>query len=134
MHAHLLPEPLSFPYVACSFVPECTRPFFPEAPILLALVGILHITKLHVVRASVQFSVCDIFTWVHAHGYGCGLKLLQVVFSSGEELVNGEAYTHISILAWIVSQYSGFHVCFFSVWESFITFIFIFLHINYNSA
>lgn len=30
-------------------------------------------TKLHVVTASVQFSVCDIFTRVHAHGYGACL-------------------------------------------------------------
>lgn len=42
----------------------------PRRPVLLALVGVLHMTKLHVVTASVQFSVCDIFTGVHAHGYG----------------------------------------------------------------
>ena len=43
--------------------PECTHhTLLPDAPILLALVEILHITKLHVVTASMQFSVCDIFT------------------------------------------------------------------------
>lgn len=51
--------------------PECLhRTLLPRGSILPALVEILHITKLHVVTASVQFSVCDIFTWVHAHGYG----------------------------------------------------------------
>lgn len=60
----------SRPWRACCILNVCITPFSPDAPILPALVEILHITKLHVVTASVQFSVCDIFTWVHAHGYG----------------------------------------------------------------
>lgn len=51
--------------------PECLHhTLLPRRPILLALVEVLHMTKLHVVTASVQFSMCDIFTGVHAHGYG----------------------------------------------------------------
>lgn len=64
----LHPQTIFLPLAACCFLNVHITPFFPDAPILLALVEILHITKLHVVTASVQFSVCDIFTWVHAHG------------------------------------------------------------------
>lgn len=80
-HASLSPD--HFPPCSSMLSPECVhRTLFPDALILLALVEILHITKLHVVTASMQFSVCDIFTWVHAHGYGSCLLGLQL-FSAG---------------------------------------------------
>lgn len=83
---HPLPPNHFCPFRACRVLNVCITSFFPDAPILLALVEILHITKLHVVTASVQFSVCDIFTWVHAHGYGSCLWDYRVSVPVGGSL------------------------------------------------
>lgn len=82
------------PLRACCILNVGITPSFPDAPILLALVEILHITKLHVVTASVQFSVCDIFTWVHAHGYGSCLwdHSLSVPMGGSSDELDGRMY------------------------------------------
>lgn len=49
------------PLRACCILNVCIIPFFPDAPILLALVEILHITKLHVPRPQCNL-VCVIFS------------------------------------------------------------------------
>lgn len=51
LHAHLLLETLPFPQWHVLLFLNAPEPLSPEASILLALVGILHITKLHVVTA-----------------------------------------------------------------------------------
>lgn len=67
------------PLRACCVKNICIIPFFPDAPILLALVEILHITKLHVSRPQCNL-VCVIFSHECMHtgmALACGDAAFQ---------------------------------------------------------